>query len=169
MNFTTTKDKTLIIASLILIFFLIILMLVKMETNRRIRLATRAERPTGARVEQIFPSAREPEELFSVSGEIVEIKDKILSLRVDTAWFNPFEEPEAEVKSVRISDSTLFVRQILDPLETVLNPQSASPYREIAIDFFELQKGDRIIAEARENIKGKTEFEADKIILVVIY
>ena len=133
------------------------------------------------KIEELFPSEPEPEEIFSVSGEIKEVKDKILTLETTFYPVNPLEESKTEIKTVEITEATELVKQVQkSPEELEIeeeafretmeeNPEaeisSPLPYEEFTISFSDLKVGDKITVEAEENIKEKTEFTAKKIVL----
>lgn len=135
------------------------------------------------KIAEIFPSFPEEEEIFSVQGKITEIKDKTLSLEITFYPANPFEEPKTEVKLVKIIDSTEIVKRIMKSPEELLEeeqtyeqameswketeelPQPPLPFKDVSIEFTELKVDNEIIAESEENIKGKEEFTAKKIVL----
>lgn len=111
------------------------------------------------KIAEVFPPLPEPEEVFSVSGTIDEIKDKTIVLKVVYPSSNPFEKPKTEIKNVQVADTTKIVKRVE---EAVPQPK---PFKEAPLSFSELKKGDSIIAEAGENIKGKSAFSATKITL----
>jgi len=133
------------------------------------------------KIEELYPTQPEPEEIFSVSGEIKEIKDETLTVETTYYPVNPFEETKTETKTVRITEATEFVKQVQKSPEELEKegeafrkameetPEAAilppEPFKELTISFSDLKVGDRITIEAEENIKGKTEFGAKKIIL----
>jgi len=133
------------------------------------------------KIEELYPTVPEPEEIFSVSGEIKEIKDETLTVETTYYPVNPFEETKTETKTVRITEATEFVKQVQKSPEELEKegeafrkameetPEAAilppEPFKELTISFSDLKVGDRITIEAEENIKGKTEFGAKKIIL----
>lgn len=123
------------------------------------------------KIEEVFPTMPEPEEIFSVLGTIEEIKDKTLVLEEPIYPANPFEEPKVRKWQVEITDSTELVKRVEKTSEEIAKEEEALGelpplfFKEIEIEFSELKVGQEIIAESKENIKGKTEFEAQKIIL----
>ena len=123
------------------------------------------------KIEEIFPPMPEMEEIFSVSGKIEEIKEKTLVLEETIYPANPFEEPEKRKWQVKITDSTELVKRVektpeeIAKEEEVLGEPPPLFFKELGIGFSELKVGQEIIAESEENIKGKNEFDAKKIIL----
>jgi len=126
----------------------------------------------------------EPEEIFLLGGEIKEIKDKTLILEIITPAVNSFEEPKIEMKTVKIADNTEFVKAVEKSLEEIIKEQEAileakkgNPGMEVLlpeffkeeknISFIDLKTGDIIKIETEENVKGKTEFAAKKITLLI--
>jgi len=123
------------------------------------------------KMEEIFPSAPEPEEIFSVSGMIVDIKDKELILEETVYPSNPLEETSTRRWQVRIADSAKIMERVEKTMEELeQEPGSVEgpglPFKEVETEFSKLTIGQEIIAEAGENVKGKTAFEAIKIILI---
>ena len=111
------------------------------------------------KIAEVFPPLPEPEEVFSVSGTINEIKGKTIVLNIVYPSSNPFEKPKTETKNVQVTDTTKIVKRIEEA-----TPQP-KPFREVPLSFSELKKGDSIIADSGENIKGKSVFAATKITL----
>jgi hypothetical protein len=123
------------------------------------------------------------EKVFSVCGRIIEITQKDLILGVIFYPASPIENPEIEKSTVKLTNTTEIVKQVEKSLveqkeyqetdtETVsdltLEMRSLTPpefLKEIPISFSELKAGDEIFAVAEEDIKNKSEFFAQKIIL----
>lgn len=124
------------------------------------------------KIKEIYPPMPELEEIFSVSGRIGEIKDKTLILEETIYPANPFEEPKVRKWQVKIADFTELVKRIektpKEMAEEEILGEPISPFKEIEIEFSDFEVGQKIIAEAGENIKGKTEFEAKKVILTLM-
>ena len=137
------------------------------------------------KIEELYPALSEPEEIFSVGGEIKEIKDKTLILEIGTPAANPFEEPKTETKIVKIIEATEFVKavqkspeEMVKEQEDFLEAKKENPEVEIlpvesfkkerSILFSDLKVGNIIKVETEENVKGKTEFTAKKIILLIL-
>lgn len=137
-----------------------------------------------SKIEELYPTPPEPEEVFSFSGEIKEIKDKTLTVETPLPAANPFEEPKTEIKTVGITKTTEFVKaaeksreEIAEERVAILEAQKEnskleiSPLelykKEVPILFSDFKVGDTIVAETDENIKGKTEFTAKTIMLVI--
>lgn len=133
------------------------------------------------KIEEIFPSEIEPEEIFSIWGEIQEVKENGLIVKAIFRSANPFEEEKTELKTVNFAENTLIVKQVeKSPQEMTTeekafekaireNPDSnifpPEFFNEVSISFSDLKIGNNIGVESEENIKGKTEFTANKIIL----
>lgn len=126
-----------------------------------------------AKIEEIFPSMPEQDEIFSVSGEIKEVRDNLLIVREAIYPSNPFEDAKTKEWRVNITDATELVERIDktfdemgEMMEETADPAvMPMPFQENTLDYSKLEAGQNIIVEASENIKGKTEFEAKKIIL----
>lgn len=133
MNFTTAKRKTLIIASLILIFFLIILVLVKMETNRQIRLATRAEKPAEER-EEVNKTIQEIPVLPSPTGYQKGVPQEALNPSQEAGKIKVINSPQA-AKKIKLDTSTPFRRELTGLLESTLKEMgySLTVYNQEAI------------------------------------
>ena len=133
------------------------------------------------KIEELFPSPPEPEEIFSISGEIKEIEEKTLTLETTYYPANPLEETKTEMKTVKIAEATEFIKQVQKPMEEFIKEEEAyrkaieenpetiisppEPFKELSISFSDLKAGERVTIETEQNIKGKTEFEAKKIVL----
>jgi len=126
-----------------------------------------------AKIEEIFPSMPGQDETLSISGEIEEIQSNLLIVKETISPSNPFEDTETKRWQVNIVGATELVKRVdrtpeemeammgdaLDPMDMPM------PFREETFDYSKLEEGQSITIEASENIKGKTEFEAKKIIL----
>lgn len=135
-----------------------------------------------SKIEELYPTPPEPEEVFSFSGEIKEIKDKTLTVETPLPAANPFEEPKTEIKTVGITETTEFVKAIERSPEELAkkeeslrkaikeNPDSPLEFfkKEVPILFSDFKAGNTITAETDENIKGKTEFTAKKIRMLIL-
>jgi len=122
------------------------------------------------KIEEIFPPMPELEEIFSASGQITNIQDKTLALEEIIYPASPFEEPRVRKWQVEITDSTELVKRIEKTPEEMAKEEAISeeiplPFKEIEIEFSAFEKGQEVIAESEENIKGKAVFEAQKIIV----
>jgi len=96
-----------------------------------------------------------PEEVFSVTGNITEIKDKLLS--IEFVAQDPYKLPEEwkkEIIKVVVSEETKIFRPDADRLDVV------------SATFSDLKVGIRISATSNENIKNKTGFTAKSIMLI---
>ncbi len=121
------------------------------------------------KIEKLFPPEMEPDEVFSITGEIAMINDDVLVLTFLSSRYNPFEEQKMRAKVVRLASQTEIVRLTPKCLEELTAEERKIPssiYREDKIDFSELKRGDRVTVEAESNIKNKVEFKAKKVILI---
>lgn len=128
---------------------------------------TESEKKYQEKISQVFPSFPEPEEIFSVSGEIKEIGEKVLVLE-ERICDNPLMDCQIKTWRIKISGSTEILKNVLktpEELAKEMEKGPAVPFKEMETDFAEFAVGKRMTAEAGENIKGKSEFEATKIIL----
>jgi len=125
------------------------------------------------KIGELFPEAPEPEEIFSVLGRIKDIQGKTLILEEIVYFSNPFKEPEIKTWKVNATDSTSLLkrvektagelikeRELLEPGEEIV------PYWQKAIEFSELVIGQDIKAESQQNIKGKSEFDSSRVVLL---
>lgn len=127
------------------------------------------------KIEEIFPPSPEPENLYSVSGKVTRIEGQTLTLAVTLPAFNPLEDPEIVTMVVKLSGAAEVVREIPKSPDKLAAEEQAffageretppSLYDEETADFSEIKVGDNVGAESEENIKGKTTFEAKKIVL----
>ena len=125
------------------------------------------------KIAEIFPLIPEPEQIFSGLGKIVGIEGNVLILEQTIYTVNPFEEPAVRKWQVKVIDSTKLVKRIDKTLEEMakemeMSKEPLSPFKELNIKFSDFQIGQEIIAESEENIKGKIEFEAKKVILIPV-
>jgi len=147
------------------------------------------EKKYQSKIEELYPAPPEPEEIFSVSGEIKEIKGKILTLEIITPPTNPFEEAKTEIKTIIITETTELVKAVQRSPEEIakenianLEAKKGNPELKIIpmeqIEQFEKEQpstfsnmrvGDIIKVEAEENIKNKAECTAEKIIKLIFY
>jgi len=138
-----------------------------------------------AKIEELYPSSPEPEEIFSVSGEIKEVKDKVLTLELTFSPANPFQELRTETRLVKITETTEFVKAVEKSAKEIakeeeaiskareespgVEPSPLEPFKkEQTISLSDLRIGNTVFAETDENIKGKTEFTARRIILLIL-
>lgn len=179
------EKKNIQIITITLVIFVIICLMISLSKLSYNKGYLEGQRETEAtyqeKIAEMFPSLPEPEEIFSVSGIIDEIKDKVIVLKVESVVSNPFEKPKTETKRIQVNDNTEFVKEVEKTPEEIQrdeeqfskalkeNPETdimhPMPFKEVSIFFSELKKGDRINIEAEENIKNKIEFSAKKIIL----
>jgi len=99
-----------------------------------------------------------PEEIFSVDGEIKEIKDNIISLEVAlfVALPLPNKEPEKEIIRVVVGEETKIVK-------TEIPEYPLEEFKQTEISLTDLRPGNWIYATSEENIKDKKEFTAQSI------
>jgi len=110
-----------------------------------------------------FPQiATPPDEVLIISGKVEKIEGSNLTVK---ALFYGREKTYL----VKIANSTKLIER-----EMIANPpppepgKSLYPFTEREIKLTDIGVGDNIIAEASENIKDKTEFEAKTIDLTVM-
>lgn len=110
-----------------------------------------------------IPIPPSPPTIFAYSGEITSIEGKTIYVRASLRENGASVEKNLKVST---SDSTKYSK--MDISTPPLPPGSETEdQREQDIQSSEIQIGDRVIAQAGENIKGKTEFEATKIRVLV--
>ncbi len=119
---------------------------------------------------KVFPSRIEPTEIYSFDGEIINIQDKNIVLRQKIFSPNPLEEPEIKDWTVKVTEATGLFKRVAKTAEEMAEEegtisQPLTPTKEVAINFSELANGQTITVSAAENLKGKTEFEAQKIVV----
>lgn len=105
-------------------------------------------------IDYYFPM---PEKIDYVDGKITNIQDKTLS--IETTIQDPYTLPEnwkTKIVKVRITDETKISEFTVETGES----------REIGLTDFKI--GDEIRATAKQDIKDKTEFEAESIELFLI-
>lgn len=97
------------------------------------------------------------EELFSISGEITEIQDNVLSVEtvVQDLYVLP-EEWETKIVKITVAD------------ETEITKFDMKTSKETEVDFSAFKVGNQISAGTEENIKDKTEFTAKSIELYLM-
>lgn len=118
----------------------------------------------------IFPPTTEPTEVYSLEGEINNIQDKNIVLRQEIFSPNPLEEPKIKDWTVKVTEATGLFKRVAKTAEELAQEkgtiaQPPAPTKEVAISFSELTKGQTIVVSASENLNGKTEFEAQKIVV----
>lgn len=125
------------------------------------------------KIAEIYPAVPEMNEIFFVSGKIVFIEGKTLTLEETITSTNPLEEPRVREWKVFITDSTELVKRLEKTPEEFAKEEATRgegetpplPFKEEKIGLSELMEGGQVAVESKENIKGKAEFEAKKIIL----
>lgn len=101
-----------------------------------------------------FPVA---EEIFSISSEITEIQDNVLSIETTIQDFYTMpEEWETKIVKITVADETKITKFDMETSET----------SEANLSDFKV--GNQISARAEENIKDKTEFTAKSIELYLM-
>ena len=104
-------------------------------------------------VDYYFPV---PAEALSISGEITEIQNNVLSIK--TTIQDPYVLPnewKKQIIKVTVNDETKITKFDMQTAEQI----------DVAIS--DLQVGSQVNAGAKENIKDKTEFVADYINLYI--
>lgn len=95
-----------------------------------------------------------PEEMFGISGKIIDIQDKTLS--IETTIQDPYVLPsEWKTKIIKATVNN----------ETKITKFDMETGEEIKINFSDLKIENEVSAGANENIKDKAEFEAESIML----
>jgi uncharacterized protein (UPF0333 family) len=106
-----------------------------------------------------LPLPPSPPVIYAYSGEITSIEGETIYVRTNMQENGVSVEKDLKVS---ISGDTQYSK--LDITKPPLAPGSeGEDEREHTIQSSEIQIGDRVIAQAGENIKDKTEFEATKI------
>lgn len=128
------------------------------------------------KIEEIFPSSPEPEEIYFVSGKVTKIEGQTLTLAVTLPAFNPLEDPEIVTMTAKLQDLTKIAKQILKSITELTKEAEAfangvsdtppSPYKELEINLSELEIGKSVSVESEYNIKGQTEFQVKKVVLI---
>ncbi len=117
------------------------------------------------KLEQIFPSFEEPDEIYSVYGEITSIEGEVLTVEQVIHSANPLKDPETKMWRVEVNEDTELVRLLeISPEEIeAADGELTDPFIEEEISFSELEPGDMVYARSAENIKDKEQFQAQKI------
>ncbi|MEK7606624.1 MAG: hypothetical protein AAB444_00265 [Patescibacteria group bacterium] len=123
----------------------------------------------------------EQEELTSISGIIISIRDNVLQIQANPTVLNPLEPPAPVDRTILISPTTALSRLIQKSPEAFSKEQTAwiaafskrkpgeapplppSPAAEQTITIADIKTGDRITATADQNIKMLQKFEAKTI------
>lgn len=108
-----------------------------------------------------------PEEIFSLSGKVVEIKDKEILMEAEVR-VNRFPLPEGkEIEKqnilVNVTDQTKITE--IDLLAPPPLP-GEEPRPEKVLSFEDIKVGDKISVNSEENIKGKKEITASQIQII---
>ena len=105
-------------------------------------------------IDYYFPAA---EEMFSISGEITEIQDNVLSVETIVQDFRTVpEEWETKIVKITVTDETRIIKFDVETGKT----------SEANLSDFKV--GNQINANTEENIKDKTEFTAKSIELYLM-
>ena len=105
-------------------------------------------------IDYYFPAA---EEMFSISGEITEIQDNVLSVETIVQDFRTVpEEWETKIVKITVIDETRIIKFDVETGKT----------SEANLSDFKV--GNQISANTEENIKDKTEFTAKSIELYLM-
>ena len=123
------------------------------------------------------------EEVFSFSGEIIEVQNNVLKLRGASPFHSPMEEEVQVTKLVTVTDHTELVKEVeiseedwiqlqkkyIKAVEACdeggINVEFPHPFKFELIEFNSLKVGARVLVEADKNIKGKSEFNAVRVVL----
>lgn len=114
-----------------------------------------------------FFQPRMPDEILSVSGEVKEKGEGFLVIESGSLRERvlPGEEPVVETRRIAIDDKTEFVK--INPFAPPTPEEmEGGVSREKKMAFADIAVGDRLSAEAGENIKAKLDFTAVKIVVV---
>lgn len=156
----------------VLIFFLVGLQIGK-STERKLRqaeltneLAKKQEEIQflQSKLEMFYPSL--PEEMYSLSGEVTEIKDKTILMetfiQVNRLPLPGGKEIEQQNIKVVVNDQTNITGlETGIPLSPLLPREK--PKSEKTLIFSDIKIGDNILVTSTENIKGKKEIIASQI------
>lgn len=126
MNTLSVKDKALIIASLILVFFLTILILMKIQVDKQTRLFTRAERPTGEPSGQNLPASQETPALVTPSVAYQKgVPQEAYGSNQEAGKISILNSPQA-LKQIKIDSTTPFRKGLAEVIETTLKEMGYS-------------------------------------------
>ncbi len=125
------------------------------------------EKEYAEKLEEVFPSPVEPEEVYSLRGKITSIEGGVLNVKQETHFANPLKDPQVKTWQVEVTDETELVERIeVSPEELEeAGEEPAEPFKETEISFSEFEEDDEVFVRAGENIKGKEGFKAQKIVL----
>ena len=122
------------------------------------------------KIEEVFPTIPQPEEIYFYSGEITEIEGKTITLKASVPRTNPLAEEKFEIKKVNVKEATEIVKRIERTPEEMGAPttpeEMIEPFKEEEISFSDLKVGNEIIVSSESNIKGVSEFTASKVIKI---
>lgn len=119
------------------------------------------------------PEVFNEQKIKNVSGEIIQLGENSFKVKIAPLPIPDFEEKFPE-RIVKITSRTKIIKQVSKSQEEIqkelkaleekgVRNQPVSSSTEKEIGFSELAKGDNVFVEAKEEIKDKQEFEAEKI------
>lgn len=130
------------------------------------------------KIRQKFPQIPPPKEIYSVAGEIVEIKGNELILREIKLSQNPFEEEKPKEWRVIIGEETEIKKQTQKTKSEIIqedtikeligNPRFCFFFlmKEMNAQISDLKVGNLVTVFSNENLLGKETFEAKKILIL---
>lgn len=111
-----------------------------------------------------------PEEVTSFSGTVDKIEGKTLYLKGAKPTRDILEMRKTITMKVKTTDKTKFYKLEMVPLKEMTPPKEGEeeftppePFKKITVKFEEIKKGMLVTATAKDNIIGKTEFEATEV------
>lgn len=134
-----------------------------------------------SKINELYPEPAETEIVLAILGIIKEIKNDSLIVEVMGAE-NPFVEQEIELKTILIAENTELIKgsaKTREETESEIAAIEKAKREKTAIPPFELFKkekdillsdlniGDVLNISAEENINGKAEFAAKRIVLLM--
>lgn len=110
-----------------------------------------------------------PSEMNSISGAIKEIKDDTIALETRKIFTDLYDRitraNETDIRTIKITKDTKIVEiNFLAPVKIKPGALPSAP-AEKPLKLSDLKVGDQITVSAKENVKDKMEFDAEKIIL----
>lgn len=142
--------KLLIIIVIVLIVALVVLAIVFISPKKEVEEVKEAE-------EGVEPEEKSPaiaEEIYGLSGEIKEIKDKTLLVEVNIILADPMKEPIKQMVKIKVTDETRILK-LKFPEE--IPEGSIEPIfpEKTEISFNDLEVGDKIDIEIPDNVYEK--------------